>query len=70
MDYTNIKEFLIFFDSFGRHYTSLSKFWKRKRWSCVEFNRIEAYKSENCGELSVSFLVIFDRFKRRCLGVI
>ena len=59
-----------FFDSFGRHYTSLSKYWKYKRWSCVEFKRIESFKSENCGELSVSFLVIFDRYKTKCIGVI
>ena len=61
---------IYFFDSFGRHYQSLSKYWKNKKWTCVEFNRIESFKSQNCGELSVTFLVIFDHFKLKCLGVI
>ena len=64
------KSKIYFFDSFGRHYTSLSPYWKNKRWSCVEFNRIESFKSENCGELSVTFLICFSKYKTKCIGVI
>ena len=64
------KNIVYFFDSFGRNYKILSKFWKHKKWECVEFHRIESYKSENCGELCITFLIIFDRYKTKCIGVI
>jgi len=64
------KSVVYFFDSFARTPYKVSKYWKNKKWVPVEFKRIESYKSENCGELSVTFLLIFNRYKTKCVGVI
>ena len=49
------------FDSFGSDAHTLSKYFKYKKWINVEFHRIESYKASSCGELSMAFLVLFDR---------
>jgi len=58
------------FDSFGRDVRKLSKFFKKKTWQNFEFHRIESFRSENCGVLSLTFLIIFDKYKLKCRGVI
>jgi len=58
------------FDSFGRNIHKLSEFFRHKKWEEVEHNRVESYKSSNCGELSMTFLVIFHKYKLKCVGVI
>jgi len=58
------------FDSFGRDVHKLSKYFKYKHWTNVEFNRIESYRQNNCGQLCLAWLVIFDKYKTRCIGVI
>ena len=57
-------------DSFGRDVRKLSKYFKNKPWQNFEFHRIESFKSSNCGELSMTFLIIFDKYKLKCKGVI
>jgi hypothetical protein len=58
------------FDSFGRNIHKLTKFFKNKRWVEIEHRRVESFKSSNCGELSMTFLIIFDKYKLKCKGVI
>ena len=58
------------FDSFGRDVHKLSKYFKHKQWINVEFNRIESYKQNNCGQLSLAWLIMFDKYKTKCIGVI
>lgn len=58
------------FDSFGRDYHTLSRYFKFKKWINVEHSRVESFKGSNCGQLSMSFCLIFDRYKRKCIGVI
>jgi len=64
------KSVIYFFDSFGRNPSEVSKYFKNKKWVPIELNRIESYRSSNCGELSVTFLLIFDKYKTKCIGVI
>jgi hypothetical protein len=58
------------FDSFGRDVHTLSKYFKHKNWINVNFERFESFKQSNCGQLAVAFLVTFDKYKTKCIGVI
>ena len=58
------------FDSFGRDVKTLSKYFKYKKWCNIEFNRIESYKSSSCGELCLTWLLIFDKYKLKIINVI
>ena len=59
------------FDSFARDVHALSKFWRSKK-NIVNANkgRDESFKSQNCGALSLAYLVIFNRYHEKCLGII
>lgn len=58
------------FDSFARDIHTLSRYFKFKKWVNVEHIRRESYKESNCGQLSLNWLLIFDRYKTKCIGVI
>ena len=58
------------FDSFGRDIKTLSKYFRFRKWINVEHIRRESYKQSNCGQLSMSYLLIFDKYKTKCIGVI
>ena len=58
------------FDSFARDVRLLSRYFRHKHWINVEFNRIESYHQSNCGQLSLAWLIVFDKFKTKCIGVI
>ena len=58
------------FDSFGRDVKTLSKYFKFKNWINVEHTRRESYKQSNCGQLSMTFCLIFDKYKTKCIGII
>ena len=58
------------FDSFARDYHTLSRYFKYRHWTNVEFRRIESYKASSCGQLSLTFLLIFDKYKTKCISVI
>ena len=59
-----------FFDSFARDYKKLSPNFKHKRWVNVCQVPHESDNSKDCGELSMSFLMTFDKFKLKCLGIL
>ena len=64
------KKFYVF-DSFARDMHTLSKFWKNKKniINAVKY-RDESFKSSNCGALALAYLVIYDRYHDKCLGII
>ena len=58
------------FDSFGRDVKTLSKYFKFKKWINVEHTRRESFKQSNCGPLSLTFCLIFNRYKNKCIDII
>lgn len=61
-----------YYDSFGRDINKLSPFWQNLKWMKVIDNRHreESYNGANCGQLSLNFLVMFDKYKLKLLSVI
>ena len=59
------------FDSYGRRIQTLSKYWKNKR-NIINANkeRDEPFNGSNCGALSLAYLVIFDKYHDKCIGVV
>jgi hypothetical protein len=59
------------YDTFDRDVKSLSRYWKHKHnWYNVNKFRTESFKDRNCGQHSITFLIIFDKYKLNCIGVI
>ena len=58
------------YDSFGRNYKTLSPHFKNKRWINVNKTIEEADTGKDCGQLSMTFLLTFDKFKLKCVGII
>ena len=59
-----------FFDSFARGDKKLSPNFKHKRWVNVCQVPHESDYAKDCGELSMVFLLTFDKFKLKCLGIL
>ena len=59
-----------FYDSFARDYKSLSPYFKNKKWFNVKNNVDESFAGKDCGQLSMTFLVVFDKYKLKVLNVI
>ena len=64
------RDIYYFFDSFSRDHKTISKYWKNKRWYDIESKRIESFKQSDCRQLSLAFLLIFDKYKTKCIGVV
>ena len=59
------------YDSFDRNVKSLSNFWRHKHnWINASSYRRESYRDKNCGQLSCTFLLVFDKYKMKCIGLI
>ena len=59
-----------FYDSFARDFRALSPYFKNKRWVNVNNTVDEAIVSQDCGQLAMAFLIIFDKYRTKCIGVI
>ena len=54
-----------FFDSFGRDYTKLSKYWINKNWFPVltsEKYRTQSFSTSDCGPQSLAFIGTFKKY--------
>ena len=56
------------FDSFARDIRTLSRYFKFRKWINIEHTRRESYKQKNCGQLSLCYCIIFDKYKTRIIG--
>ena len=63
-----------FYDSFGRNIHTLSPYWKHlkvvQEINNKKLERQESYNESNCGQLSLNFLILFDKYKEQILKVI
>jgi hypothetical protein len=59
-----------FYDSFARDYRKLSPYFKNKRWVNIKHNVDESMVSEDCGQLALATLIIFDKYHDKIIGVI
>jgi hypothetical protein len=59
-----------FYDSFGRDYKKLSPNFKHKRWVIVHDSVDEADSAKDCGQISMAFLMTFDKYKIKCINII
>ena len=57
-------------DSFARNYKTLSPYIKNKNWINASVKQFESNNGKDCGQLSLSFIVSFDKFKIKCLGIL
>ena len=64
------KDHYFVWDSFARDIHTLSKFFRFKKWINVEHPREESFKSSSCGQLSMAWMLLFDKYKLKCIGVI
>ena len=58
------------FDSFGRKIQKLSLNFKHKKWINVSQTAHESDYGKDCGELSMAFLMTFDKYKIKCINII
>ena len=57
-------------DSFARNYKTLSPYFKNKNWINASVKPFEANDGKDCGQLSLSFILSFEKFKLQLLNVI
>ena len=62
---------LYYSDSFNRSKGELSNYWINKRMYNAKGNdRDQSFMESDCGSRSLSFLVVFRKYKTRCIGII
>ena len=64
---------IYFYDSFARSYKTLSPFWKNKKWISTNINgRDQSINTsdEMCGQISMAYLTVFDKYKTRIINII
>ena len=59
------------YDSYDRNVKSLSKFWKHKHnWVNANKDRDQSYGESDCGQRSLAYLILFDKYKTKIINVI
>ena len=48
----------------------LSPYFKNKNWVNASAKQFEPNEGKDCGQLSLSFILTFDKFKIKCLGIL
>ena len=57
-------------DSFARNYKTLSPYFKNKNWVNASVKQFEPNEGKDCGQLSLSFILTFDKFKLKVLNCV
>ena len=57
-------------DSFNRNYKTLSPYFKNKNWINANVKPFESNDGKDCGQLSMAFLMTFNKFKLKCLNIL
>ena len=60
-----------YYDSFARPTEKLSKFWINKRlYNTNTIDRDQSFLESDCGSRALSFLIIFRKYREKCIDVI
>jgi hypothetical protein len=59
-----------FYDSYSRSYKNLSYFWKHKRWIDTKHDVEESIYGKTCGHLCLAWIITFNKYKLKCIGVV
>ena len=58
------------YDTFNRDVHSLSNYWRHKSWISANTNRDQSFNEKNCGSRSMAWLISFDKYHEKIIGVI
>ena len=58
------------YDTFSRPVNKLSRYWKNKHIINANHNRSQSYLEYSCGQRCLAWLICFQRYKLKCIGVI
>ena len=58
------------YDTYNRDIKKLNPYFKHKRFINANSDRDESFSEKDCGQRSLSFIVLFSKYGDKCIGVI